>query len=76
MMTIAVKTFQNNVLGFLERVETGEKITITRRGKCVAQLVPVHQKRELARAALQELQKTAVVGDVVAPLEESWETMT
>jgi prevent-host-death family protein len=75
MITIGVNALQKNLIDFLERVEAGESITITRQGYQVAKLVPCDQKRERARAALQEFRKTAVVGDIVSSLDEEWEAL-
>jgi prevent-host-death family protein len=51
-----------NTLGsLLDRVEKGEEIVISRRGKPVAKLMPLNPgfDREKARAAVQELRKLA-----------------
>jgi hypothetical protein len=37
--------------------------------------MPPENKREVAKAALEELRKTAVVGDVLEPVGEEWEAM-
>ena len=75
MEKVAVSEFRANLLVFLKRVERGEGITLTSRGREVARIMPPENKREEARAALEELRKTAVVGDVVSPVEEEWEAM-
>lgn len=50
---------KNTLSALLDRVEKGEEITITRRGKAVAKLVPAKPgfDREKARAAAEGLRK-------------------
>lgn len=64
-----------NLTGFLKKVAAGEVITITSRGVEVAKLVPPEHTLETAREALQRLRQTAVVGDVLSPIEDEWEAM-
>jgi prevent-host-death family protein len=45
---VASRELRNDTAGLLRRVEAGEKIVITRRGKPVADLVP-HQQQTRAR---------------------------
>lgn len=75
MEKVAVSEFRANLLGFLKKVERGEAITLTSRGREVARIIPPENKRKVSREALQALRKTACVGDVVSPLEEQWEAM-
>jgi prevent-host-death family protein len=75
MKRVAVSEFRANLLGFLKRVERGEGITLTSRGREVARIMPPENRREEANAALEELRKKAVVGDVVSPVGEEWEAM-
>jgi prevent-host-death family protein len=37
---IGVREFKNGVSRFIERVEAGEVLTVTRRGKAVARVIP------------------------------------
>lgn len=75
METVGVNVLRKNLTRVLERVKNGESITIISRGDEVARLVPPADKMEQARKALEELRKTAYVGDVVSPIEEEWEMM-
>lgn len=49
----------------LDKVEAGETVTITRRGRAVAQLVPVRSadERERLRALVEEIKRTRVGRD-------------
>jgi len=75
MERIAVSEFRANLLGFLKKVEKGEVITITSRGSDVAQIIPPDNKMLTARKTLQHLRKTAIISDVLSPLEEEWKVM-
>lgn len=60
MVEVATRELRNNTAGVLRRVEAGESIVITKRGKPVAEVVP-HRPREqrwMPREELVELLKT------------------
>jgi len=73
METVRVSKLREHLVSFLKRVELGENIIITSRGRRVARLAPLGDKMIKAREALQQLRKNAVVGDVISPLGERWE---
>lgn len=75
METIGVNTLRKNLTTFLKKVEKGERIAITSRGHQVAFLVPVENKLERARKTLEDLRKTAFVGDVISPVSDEWEQL-
>ena len=75
MEKIAVSEFRANLLSFLKRVEKGEVIALTSRGHEVAKIIPPDNKAENARNALKKLRKTAIVGDVLSPIEDEWEVL-
>ncbi|MBI2812821.1 MAG: type II toxin-antitoxin system prevent-host-death family antitoxin [Opitutae bacterium] len=45
MKTATVRTLRNDYAKLLRRVETGEEISISRRGKVVAKLVPARPEK-------------------------------
>jgi prevent-host-death family protein len=75
MESIGVSKLRENMVLFLNKVQQGESITITSRGTEIAMLVPIKKKKEVSRNALKQLRKTAVVGDVVSPIEEEWKAL-
>ena len=75
MEAVHVSKLRENLVSFLKRVESGEDIIITSRGRSVAKLVPLDDRMKKAREALQQLGKSAVVGDVISPVGEEWEAM-
>ena len=75
METVGVSKLRENLITFLKKVEAGESIKITSRGREVAKLVPLENKMREARKALKRLRKTAIVGDVISPVGADWEVM-
>jgi antitoxin (DNA-binding transcriptional repressor) of toxin-antitoxin stability system len=57
----------------LQQVQNGEIISLTQRGTEIARLVPPDFVQLAAQQRLEELRKTAVVGDVLSPVGEQWE---
>jgi len=75
MESIGVSKLRENMVLFLNKVQQGESITITSRGTEIAMLIPIKKEKEVSRNALKQLRKTAVVGDVVSPIEEEWKAL-
>jgi prevent-host-death family protein len=69
MKTITVSELRHNIMSFVKKAQAGEFFIITSRGHEVAKLVPVENKKMLAKERLKELQKTAYVGDVLSPID-------
>jgi prevent-host-death family protein len=46
---VGIRELKNGASAYIERVEHGEVITVTRRGKPVARIVPAEMPRGLAR---------------------------
>lgn len=71
-MTMAAGEFKAKCLKLMDRVnETHETVTITKRGKPVAQLVPVSaEKNGKVFGSLRGC--VAFEGDIVSPLDETW----
>ena len=74
MTAITAAEAKNSLGGLLDRVERGEEITISRRGKPVARLVPASPvvDRAKARAAAAELRALAaeLAGGAPVTLDE------
>lgn len=75
MIRVNVTEFRNHLPAYLDRVQKGEELALTSRGKVVARLVPEVDEAAEARKRLEELRKTCVVGDVVSPLDVEWEVL-
>ncbi len=75
METIAVSYLRANLMKILKEIEHGEIINITSRGKVVAKLIPPEYSRENAKNKLKEISKTAVINDVISPIDVQWKVM-
>jgi prevent-host-death family protein len=53
--TVSLFDAKNRLSALLDGVETGQEVTITRRGKPVARLVRVTSEADKARAAVEKL---------------------
>lgn len=69
MISIGITEFRANMNGILQKVQQGEIVTLTLRGAEIARLVPPDFARQAARQELEQLRQTAVVGDVLSPLD-------
>lgn len=70
MSAIGISEFRANMSVILQRVQHGEIISLLVRETEVAKLVPPDYARLAARQQLEDLRQTAVVGDLLAPLDE------
>jgi len=75
MEKVGVSTLRENLSIFLKKVQKGEIITITSRGRDMAKLVPVEDKTVKSREMLRELGENALIGDIISPIDEEWEAM-
>ena len=73
MISVGISEFRTNMSMFLQRVQEGEIISLLLRDKEIAKLVPPDYARAVARQTLADLRQTAVVGDLLAPLDETWD---
>lgn len=76
MESVAISQFRQNMPLFLKKVKNGQSITLTSRGRQVAMLVPVTDERAAARQALDQLARTAHVGDVLSPIDVEWNALS
>ena len=68
--TVPVSKLKAEALSIVERVSsTGEEITITKRGKPVARLVPFEQPRDL----LGSVRLLVTEQEFLAPIPQQWE---
>jgi prevent-host-death family protein len=73
MTSIAVSDLRANLMQILKKIERGAVISITSRGREIARLVPPENSMEQAREQLEGLRQTAIIKDVLSPLDEEWE---
>jgi prevent-host-death family protein len=73
MINVGISEFRANLNAMLSKVQRGEIVVITYRGEEVARVVPPDFARAAARQELEALRQTAVIGDVMSPLDETWD---
>ncbi len=73
MVDVGVSQLRANLPAYLDRVQRGEEIRITRRGRTVAVLRAPEEVHARNRETLAELRARARVGDVIEPVDSSWE---
>lgn len=76
MSTIAVSELRANLMKVLEQIKKGAQIQITSHGKIIARLVPAEEAQGTAKDELLKISQTAVIGDIISPINESWEAIT
>lgn len=74
MLNVGISEFRASMNMFLQLVQNGEILSLQLRGKEIAKIVPPDFAQAAARQELEALRKTAVVGDVLSPVDESWES--
>ncbi|MBM4315037.1 MAG: type II toxin-antitoxin system prevent-host-death family antitoxin [Deltaproteobacteria bacterium] len=67
---VNVTALRNNLPAYLGMVEASEELLLTSRGKKIARLTPVADRRAEARETLALLRGKCRVGDVVSPLND------
>ncbi|MDM8537515.1 hypothetical protein QUF70_12220 [Desulfobacterales bacterium HSG17] len=72
MENITITDIPQKVSYVLTKIQAGEPISVTFKGKKIAKLVPPDYSKLTARKKLEQLRKTAFVGDIVSPLDEKW----
>lgn len=72
MKSIKASEFKAKCLQLMDEVaETGIPIVITKNGRPIAQLTPVISRPTTLAGAHKG--KIAIVGDILAPIDENWE---
>jgi prevent-host-death family protein len=70
---IAVSDFRSNLMKVLKEIESGSTVNITSRGKVVAKLIPPDDSKKTARDKLKTVGQSAVLHDIISPVDEKWE---
>ena len=74
MKRIAASTFKAKCLQLMDDVAaTGESLIITKHGQPLCQLVPYRLKSKTLYGVLQG--RIMITGDLIAPLDRTWETL-
>jgi antitoxin (DNA-binding transcriptional repressor) of toxin-antitoxin stability system len=71
MKTMSISQFKIHCLKIVEKLQsTGQSITLTKRGKVVAKIVPHHHNAEPLWGCLQDHGK--IKSDLIKPIGEKW----
>lgn len=70
---VSISKLRSNLPLYLADVRRGRVMQITHRGKVIARIVPEREPAQVARERLVALRPRARVGDIISPLDESWE---
>jgi antitoxin (DNA-binding transcriptional repressor) of toxin-antitoxin stability system len=75
MKNVSISEFRANLLKYLTLVQQGEQINVTSKGNLMATLTPPVSQQDAARTKLRKLAKTAVIHDVIGPIEDKWDAL-
>jgi len=75
MKSVTISEFRANLLKYLKNAQHGEQINVTSRGAPLATLTAPIGQSNSAKTRLKHLAKTAVIHDVLSPIEERWDAM-
>ena len=70
MLIINVTEFRKHLPTYLKCIQEGDEIRLTNRGKVIARIVPEKDEAEAARERLEAISGTAIVGDIISPIED------
>jgi antitoxin (DNA-binding transcriptional repressor) of toxin-antitoxin stability system len=74
MITTGVRELKTHLSGYLRRVEQGERILVTDRGRVVAELNPPGNRttHDTPQVRYQQLVAQGVIRPAVAPQDRTW----
>ncbi len=75
MKNVSITELRANLLKYLKIAQHGEQINVTSKGTLLATLTPPVSQQNFAKDKLRELAKTAIVDDVLSPIEDAWDAM-
>jgi prevent-host-death family protein len=72
MLAVKITDLRQNLPSWIARARAGERIGVSVHGEIVAELVPAVDRKAEAKRALATLRKTAVLGDLITPVDAEW----
>jgi prevent-host-death family protein len=75
MKNVSISEFRANLLKYLTLVQQGEPINVTSKGDVMATLTPPVSQQIAAKTKLDKLAESAVIHDVITPVDDSWDAM-
>ncbi|KAF3982095.1 MAG: type II toxin-antitoxin system prevent-host-death family antitoxin [Methylococcales symbiont of Hymedesmia sp. n. MRB-2018] len=75
MKNVSITELRANLLKYLKIAQHGEQINVTSKGRLLATLTPPVAQQNFAKDKLKKLANTAVIHDVISPMEDVWDAM-
>lgn len=74
MQAVNITELGQHLHDYFKQVQQGEEILVTLHGKAIARIVPSREagEREAALKRLEALRGRMIVGDILAPVAETW----
>jgi prevent-host-death family protein len=72
MREVNVTELRNHLPRYLSSVQKGTEILITSHGHVIARILPPADTRSEAVQQLRLLRKRCKIGDIISPVNESW----
>jgi len=72
MHGVNVTELRNHLPKYLASVMNGNEFIVTSHGQAIARIIPIIDVSQEAKKQLSHLRKTCKVGDVVTPVDISW----
>lgn len=69
MLAISITEFRKHLPEYLRKIQQGDQIQITNRGKVIARVIPEEDKVLAARKRLESLRNQGYMGDVIKPID-------
>lgn len=73
MKSVNISEFRSNLLKYLKNAQRGEQINVTSKGISLAILTSPASQHDTAKAKLRKLAKTAIIQDVISPIDDDWD---
>ena len=73
MLEVKVTELRSHLQEYLASVQRGSEILVTSHGKVIARIIPPTNVKTEAILKLKELRKHCKIGDVLSPIDESWD---
>ncbi len=73
MREVNVTELRSHLPKYLSCAQEGNEILVTSHGQVIARILPPLDTRQKALNTLRELRKNCQIGDVISPLDETWD---
>lgn len=73
MREVNVTELRSHLPKYLSKAQSGTEILVTSHGQVIARIMPPVNTQEEAKQQLKQLRKNAIIGDVISPIDETWD---